>query len=197
VDTVDLLARWTAVWGDCRPVSYELRGCQPDRWVRFQSLPGSRRYASNDDEYAELMRRHITVLAELLQDEPDDEQEILVFTASWSADPDLKQRAAELSSVIPAATYWTSILTDDSGPEESTWTHIWVSAIRPDSEELARLLRLVADDVTGGVIITTVRMAWLYAPYDGGADVIAASREHRDQLRQRHRNWLSAHPKGL
>jgi hypothetical protein len=51
--------------------------------------------------------------------------------------------------------------------------------------------------VTGGVIITTAEMGWLYAPYDGGADVIAASPDHRDRLRRAHADWLSAHRSGL
>jgi hypothetical protein len=198
MDAVDLNARWTAAWGNCRPVSYELRSCLHDRWVRFHSLPNSQRYASNDDEYAELLRRHKTVIAELMQDQPGDgEQELLIFTASWSADSEPKERDAELLTVIPAATYWTSVLTDDSERAEPTWTHLWVSTTHRDGEDLAQLLCLVADYATGGVIITTAEMGWLYAPYDGGADVIAASGEHRDQLGQRHQNWLSAHPKGL
>lgn len=197
MDTAGLNARWTAAWGDCRPVSYELRSCLRDRWVRFHSLPGSQRYASNDDEYAELVRRHITVLAELLQHgNADGEQELLLLTASWSADPEPKERDAELSGMIPAATYWTSVLTDDNGPE-ATWAHLWVSATRLHGEDLAQLLRLAADYATGGVIITTAEMGWLYAPYDGGADVIATTAGHRDQLRQRHQDWLSAHPSGL
>ena len=42
----------------------------------------------------------------------------------------------------PAATYWTSVVTDDSIPGEETWTHLWESAARLDGEELPRLLRL-------------------------------------------------------
>ena len=66
VDTAGLTTLWARAWGDCRPVSYELRGCLHDRWVRFHSLPGSKRYADNEEEYAELIRRHLAVLAELL-----------------------------------------------------------------------------------------------------------------------------------
>ena len=139
-----------AAWGNCRPVSYELRSCLHDRWVRFHSLPGSQRYASNDDEYAELLRRHKTVIAELLQDQPGDgEQELLIFTASWSADSEPKERDAELLMVIPAATYWTSVLTADSEREEPAWTHLWVSATHLDGEDLAQLLCLVADYAPG------------------------------------------------
>lgn len=34
-------------------------------------------------------------------------------------------------------------------------------------------------------------------PYDGGADVILPDRLERDHLRNRHNDWLSAHPSGL
>ena len=108
-----------------------------------------------------------------------------------------RPRAAELAGAPPAAAYWTSVLTDDSIPAEETWTHLWASAARLHGEELPRLLRLAADDVTRGVIITTAEMGWLHHPYDGGADVIAASQGHRDKLRRAHADWLSAHRSGL
>jgi hypothetical protein len=86
---------------------------------------------------------------------------------------------------------------DDSIPAEEIWTHPWASAALLRGEELPRLLRLSADYATGGVIITTAEMSWLYAPYDGGADVIAGSPAHRDQLGRAHEDWLSAHRSGL
>ena len=198
MDVGGLTARWAEALGNCRPVGYELRGCLHDRWVRFHSLPGSKRYAGNEDEYAELLSTHLTVVAELLShDGGDRERELVVVTASWSAGPDPAPRDAGLAEVLPAASYWTSILTNDSGPGEETWTHLWVSASRLHSGGLSRLLRMTADYETAGVIITTADMGWLYHPYDGGADVIAASTGHRDQLRRAHPDWLSAHPSGL
>src|SRR5229473_7813616 len=98
VDTAELSVRWTAAWGDCRPVGHELRGCLRDRWVRFHSLPGSKRCAGNEGEYAELLRRHQTVLAELLQHGPGDgAEQLLVFTASWTANPGPEEREADLN----------------------------------------------------------------------------------------------------
>lgn len=145
------------------------------------------------------MHRHPSVLAELLScDSADEASVVVVVTASWTDSPGPAPRDAELAGILPAAAYRTSVLSDDSEPGAEIWTHLWVSAGRLRSEELARLLRLVADDGTRGVIIiTTAQMGWLYAPYDGGADVIAATAGHRDQLRQMHADWLSAHPAGL
>lgn len=197
MDIAALDARWKSAWGDCRPISYELRGCLHDRWVRFHSLPGSQRYASNDDEYAELLHRHTTVLTELLlNDKTSTGQELVLVTASWSSSPEPARREADLAEAMPTATYWTSVITDDSEPEP-VWTHLWMSTARLVEAPLRQLLRLAADYATAGVIITTAEMSWLYAPYDGGADVIAATPAQRDQLRDRHQDWLSAHPAGL
>ena len=146
---------------------------------------------------AELIRRHLAVLAELLSlGGGDRSRELVVVTASWSG-PQRAPRAAELVAALPTATYWTSVLTDDSIPADEVWLHLWASASHLRGEELSRLLRLVADDVTRGVIITTAEMGWLHAPYDGGADIIAARPGHRDQFRRSHEDWLSAHPSGL
>ena len=47
------------------------------------------------------------------------------------------------------------------------------------------------------MIIAPPDLAWLYAPYDGGADVLLANTALRDDLRDRHRQWLSSDPAGL
>jgi hypothetical protein len=197
VDTAELTSRWTAAWGACQPIADERRAWFPDRWVRFHSLPGSQRYATTDDEYTEILRRHLTVLAELVQPAPGSESdEILIITASWSADREPAQREPEVAQLMPAR-HWTSVLTDDSIPSEPAVAHLWVSTAGLASDSLTALLRLAADDVTASVIITTPAMGWLYHPYDGGADVIAPTSQQRDELRQRHAQWLSAHPRGL
>ena len=54
--------------------------------VRFHSLPGSQRYAESEEQYTEILRRHATILADLLSEdgEPGD-TDLLVVIASWSA----------------------------------------------------------------------------------------------------------------
>ena len=198
VDIADLSLRWKQAWGDCPPIGSDLRGSLRDTWVRFHSLPGSKRYADTEDEYAELLHRHQAVIAELIRDQDTDTgADLLVVAASWSGGPEPCPLEAEVSAAMPGACYWTSALTDDSDPSDPMWEHLWVAATRLDDDHLARLLRLVADDIAVDVIVTSAVMAWLYHPYNGGADVIAATAEQRDQLRDRHREWLSRHPSGL
>jgi hypothetical protein len=42
-----------------------------------------------------------------------------------------------------------------------------------------------------------VDLRWLFAPYDGGMDVVLPTTAERDHLRSAHSDWLSTHPAGL
>ncbi len=38
---------------------------------------------------------------------------------------------------------------------------------------------------------------WIYAPYDGGADIVLQSEIERDEIKKKYVAWLSQHPEGL
>lgn len=196
-DIGGLTLRWTRAWGPRPPLSYELRGRFPDRWVRFHSLPGSKRYAGSQEEHDEILHRHMTTLSQLTGHASHPGTSLLAITASWSQTATATDRSGQLCRAMPAAAYWTSVLTDDSPGDDQVWAHLWVSATSLSDPDLKELLRLAADDISGPVVITSADIRWLYAPYDGGADVITDTSQHRDQLRHQHRDWLSAHPSGL
>lgn len=72
-----------------------------------------------------------------------------------------------------------------------TWTNVYLATTALTPSALDPLLRLIADDGEVGLTITDSTFAWLYHPYDGGGDVIAPTRQGRDQLRQKHMDWIS------
>jgi hypothetical protein len=59
-----MLDAWDQWFPNCEPVAHHLRAAFPDRWVRFHSLPGAKRYADNDAEYATISERHNRILGE-------------------------------------------------------------------------------------------------------------------------------------
>jgi hypothetical protein len=190
VDTARLSELWEQQWPGCSKLPYLLRGLQ-DRWVRFHTLPGSKRYPGTKAEYDIILARHHTVLTELITTPT-----VLVVTAGYSdrsVPPESCQTAA---AVHPAATYWTSVCIDDE-PDWASWMHLYVNQTPWTVGCLDPLLRHVADDETGNVLITDAALRWLYHPYDGGMDIILPTTAERDALRSRHRDWLSAHPSGL
>lgn len=185
-----LAASWDARFPECPPVAHELRGSH-DLWVRFHSLPAGKRYASSEDEHAEVLARHHAVLTAL--GAPGGE--LLVVTMSWSPSTRPRRRDRQLARSAPNATLWRSLLLeqDEYG---AVWWHLFVTSVAM-LVELDPLLRLVADDQAGGVILMPRDLSWLYHPYDGGVDVIARSTVERDALASRFVGWLSDHPLGL
>ncbi|GGQ16416.1 hypothetical protein GCM10010266_44550 [Streptomyces griseomycini] len=154
--------------------------------MRFHSLPGSKRYAEDESEYAVVLERYNTVLDELFAG-----ADVYVITPVWATED-------EVASFRPGAGYWRSLLVeDDPDPEYRTYCHLSV-ARRPWRRGcIDELLRDVADDRVAGVLITDTRMQRVHHPYDGGADVFLATSEERDRMRDRHADWLSDHPSGL
>ncbi|MFT6819763.1 MAG: hypothetical protein ACJATT_003587 [Myxococcota bacterium] len=208
---------WSQTFGELPLVACELRVLLPDRWVRFDSLPESKRYADNQVEYAEVLRRQNQLVDELLCGKPgwmvtagtppDQFTDLTELSAAAAravvadiaAQADLADRAdlEFLSSLLGTA---PTRLTRDYRPAHHEpdspvrLLHGWPLRWQPGM--LDAWLRLIADDERFNTLILDAEFKRLIAPYDGGVDVIVATQEERDQLRQRHVDWLSPHPCG-
>ncbi len=182
---------WEARWPHLAPIGTSLRQ-EADGWVRFHSLPGSKRYAETPAEYATILHRHNAVLHELGAGTGD----LYVITSQLAFTPAPRRRNPVLSELLPAAECWAVLSWPYLDPTLA-YAHSYVSRLAWQPGSLDQLLRKVADEAIVDVIIAPADLAWLYAPYDGGADVILGTPALRDDLRDRHRDWLSHHPGGL
>lgn len=97
VDTAALSMMWDERWPGLPKLPYELR-CARGRWVRFHTLPGSKRYPETEAEYETILARHNTVLAELMIGPT-----VLVITAGYSDAPQPREpcRSTETTTVHP------------------------------------------------------------------------------------------------
>lgn len=178
---------WDSRWADTRPVGHDLRCIYPDRWVRFHSLPESKRYPESEAEYAVLLARHHAVLTDLgLAGR--------CFGLAMRFTDDLMPPLDPSEVAMPNAFLWRVVELPD---EEELDAAVYGAEFAYPSPAIDRLLRAVADDQEAGVILLPASGDWLYHPYDGGADVIAASAEHRDELAIRFADWLAPPPRGL
>ncbi|MCE6996201.1 hypothetical protein LZG04_15525 [Saccharothrix sp. S26] len=162
--------------------------------MRFDSLPGSKRYPDTDAEYDTVLRRYNAVLDELFHG-----QEVWIVTADWSDASDAPALSAQHALWNPGARHWTSVRTDEdeTDPDFSTYTHLHVGRRFWRTGLVDDLLRAVADDATGEVMITSLSSDRVHHPYDGGADVLLPTTGERDTLKRRHTDWLSTHQLGL
>ena len=178
-----LTGAWQARFGDQQPRGYFLRDSERERWVRFHSLPESKRYAESASEHAQVFERHRVVLEQLSDGGP-----LVVIAADW----DWRDMAAGWTrALLPKAWPWRASRDEPDEP----MTYFWVAEFAT-IDDLRPLLRAVADDV-GNALITAETLDWAYCPYDGGADVIAASPADRDRIARSHADWLPQNEAGL
>ncbi len=179
---------WERRWPSAEPLGYVLRAEYADQWVRFHSLPESKRYAENETEYDEILRRHRAVLRELQGS--TGTAALWVIAADWG----WRDSAAGWSrQKVSGAWPWRIGQTDDD--PDTGRNYFWAASGLSDAK-VNSLLLSAADD-QGRFVIGALDLAWLYCPYDGGVDVILPRPAERDALRDCHADWLSSHPGGL
>jgi hypothetical protein len=186
-------ALWRARRPGCPPIAHEFVETYSDCWVRFHSLPGSKRYPDSEDEYEMVLGRYNAVLDELFAD-----VDVYVVTEDWSLTPTEPGFHPERGVLHPdGVRWWTIPNVSDPDPEFHNYTPLYASRESWRRGCIDHILRAVADDVLSGVFVTDVQLRRIYHPYDGGADVILANPHERERLRDRHTGWLSQHPSGL
>ncbi|WP_437571867.1 DUF3885 domain-containing protein [Sorangium sp. So ce542] len=183
---------WRRHLDDSEPVAHLLRARFGDRWVRFHALPGSKRYPEDEEEMVMVLERHNRVIGSLAGEEGE-----LSLLSTERSSSELPSKG-ELAHLFPGAQAWRSVAMHKlSGDwEEPTYWHVFSSVVQWSRGVLDGVLRLVADDRAANVMLLSAR-GWLYHPYDGGADVIAPTRDERDRLATEFSAWLSNHPLGL
>jgi hypothetical protein len=172
---------WESRWQqpDLLATPDELKHRFPDLWVRFHCLPESKRYAEDESEYAVILGRYNTVLDDVFGD-----TDVYIVSIEYDSESERSQA-------------WRTVVTDEDPEFGSTYAHLSLRRVRWRSGMLDEELRRVADFQDAGGVVTDSDARWLFHPYDGGMDVLAPTIADRDSLRDRHRDWLSAHPLGL
>jgi len=167
-----------------------------DQWVRFHSLPESKRYAESELEHDEILRRHNTVIDQLVSEFNHAGDSLVVVTCAGSFSSLPVERGPAERAASSDAVYWRSIRREADHDDEY-WSHLYADMVEWNPGELDDLLLLVADGETSDAFVASNGFEWLYHPYDGGADVIAPNASVRDRLSDEHNGWLSSHPQGL
>ncbi|MFJ4329846.1 hypothetical protein [Streptomyces sp. NPDC088935] len=189
-----LAALWRARHPAVPPVAHTFRSAYADRWVRFHSLPGSKRYPESEDEYTAVLHRYNTVLDGLFTG-----RDVYVVTTDWSGTPDGPAAfPTPRRELHPHGVHWWTE-SDEADPDPAFHTHTRFYAGRRSWRHgcVDALLRAVADEALAGVFVTDTELRRIHHPYDGGADVVLATPGERGRFRDRHSDWLSSHPAGL
>lgn len=186
---------WTERFGETAPLGHRLRSTLPDRWFRIHSLPDSKRYPQSEQERELLLQRQDAVAREILG--PDCRLIAPVFEASSIGtnapldgfprrpfkcfasyrDPGDREGFGDDDDVSFDVSFWST---------RSSWNL---------AVERSLLLAIADDELR--VLWMDAASGEIFAPYDGGVDVIASDTARRDSLKSKFSAWLSGYPGGL
>lgn len=188
----DLAIFWEREFDSFPPEAHNLKHEFKDRWVRFHALPESKRYPENEQEYLEVFRRQNAVLQELV-----GKSNVLVVLPEYSESKEPTKPESELTAIFPTTEPWCSLKQHEEDDDYEIYWHLHVCEINFTGSELNSLFRLVANDEAGNIMIINLSKGVVFHPYDGGADIVLASKKQIDQLKEKYNEWLSPHPEGF
>lgn len=172
------LSLWRSFYGERDPIAYLLRQNDTDFWLRVHSLPESKRYAQNEAETREILRRHHLLASEVLADDA-----CILFFPSYAS--------KKFSALFRG--FNSEIFASYIEPEIT----LCAALTQWKTGAFDEILRCAANDEFRYISFLNTRSGEIFAPYDGGADLFLMSATRRDTLRARFHNWLSSHPQGV
>ena len=184
---------WDKNYPESNPIGHELKNVYPNRWFRIHSLPESKRYAESDDEYQIILNRQNKLISELI----GENSEILIVSGQYEMEltKNVSTEFLEYGKFEKCRT----IELHKIYPEEYEEDFFYSVYFRPEiwkRDSQNKLLKNIADDEFRAIFVCA-KMNCIIAPYDGGMDIIVESKEYRNKLKTRYKNWLSKREDGL
>jgi hypothetical protein len=180
---------WQTAFPNCPPISYLFKRELSNLWFRAHSLPESKRYAENESEMSEILRRQKVLIEDIIGN--DDE----CFVVCSFSDYYLKKFRlfgnffSFDSRPIPRAEFEP----DDEFSDKPCMISFGKQKITVD--EIKEVLILAANDEFRFFIVNLISKR-IFAPYDGGVDLILETSAKRDKFKLKYKNWLSSHSDG-
>jgi hypothetical protein len=179
---------WRQYHPTAQPLGWILRDVEESNWVRFHSLPESKRYPDDDAEKATILLRQNILADEVLGAEASS---WLVCCRAVGGGPERHMRPyRSLIARYNMTKVWS--FTADADLRFSAYAArvTWRAGTFDD------VLLQIADDEVSALWVSETTGA-VFAPYDGGIDCILASPAEMQGMKAQHRAWLSQYPGGL
>ena len=190
---MDFNQSWEANFPNCPPVSYLFKWKMESRWLRIHSLPDSKRYAENDAEVAELLRRQNTLLVDVV-----GQGEGCIFVASdWSESSDgipefskCPRLEGLIDNPLPSINQQEFDPVDEDDDYTSTFLRLGFGNHEVTDGLIDDVLLCVAEERISNFFVVNFRRSRIFAPYDGGVDLVLRDSDERSSFEHKYVHWL-------
>ncbi len=169
---------WAKNYSSSLPISYWFKHSLSTKWLRFHSLPGSKRYGETEQEWAILLQRQNDLLGEFLQ--PNDTVYIVI---NYIKETNVLFNEYQFNNI--------GVFVDRKN--ETVYQSFCAKAFWQYGA-LNNVLKAIANDEIMAYFIVPGNIV---APYDGGVDLIINSDFKKEELKNKYSKWLSAREDGM
>ena len=188
---------WDAIYPGVLPISYTFKHNYPNRWLRIHSLPGSKRYPSNDSDWTILFNRQNTIITDII----GNDAKIVIVTGDYFYEGLTELHPIEAVTSIKAFSFFKldEIDLHKIYPEQYEsgqfyrpifCTEFWQNGKFND------VLKDIAEDQLRAFFIS-IDKECIIAPYDGGIDILLRDTDTRDKCKLKYKDWLSEREDGM
>ncbi|MFN3209331.1 MAG: hypothetical protein ACE369_10080 [Roseovarius sp.] len=152
-------------------------------WTRFHALPESKRYPENDEEVGIILDRANTLATECF-----GERACVWIAAAYYSDFALEIDDLPSRLNLSKAMVW---IDENQKPGDQMEWSVFASRLEWKRSCLDRLFREIADDRERAVLFSEETQT-VFAPYDGGFDIVSLHPGKILQLERTYRPWMSS-----
>jgi len=189
-----LMSEFVSLWKrhhpTAPPVAHVLRKAERYTWVRFHSLPLSKRYATSKREKWMVLDRANKLANRVLGES----------SRCWlvQAEPDYGDAANDADLYGTIRQYRLEFQFEHPAPEDDCNYRIFAAPVVWSAGTFNDLIAKRADDqLPLPTLWVSVETGAAFAPYDGGSDLFLPNPGDVDDLKREFSDWLSDHREGL
>lgn len=176
---------WRSLYPKCAPIVYSLKYELPNKWLRFHSLPNGKRYPQNSDELKEVLFRYNCILKEIMS----NVAEVFIVFAFVAAASDIRNQQDYVNKLYKFKDKF-SVLYDEAPYIISS------KIISFKGSDFNNIFEKIANDEVDNFVIINPKNGDIFAPYDGGVDLIINNAQKLKAMRNKYSNWLSSREDG-
>ena len=172
-------------------MNFTFRTTYPNRWLRIHSLPNSKRYPENETELAIVLNRQNLVISDIFNENED----IYIVRSEFYIENiegfDLNQEFNfEEIDILNLKEFFNGEYESDDK------LSVQVSKTNWKKNYFNNLLEDIANDVSM-IFFVSINEPTIFAPYDGGMDIIYQNEFKRNHFKEKYRDYLSERIDGL
>lgn len=187
---------WEAFYPNAEPTGWLMRAANVQHWVRFHSLPLSKRYAETEEEVSILLDRQNELASETL----GGNQLCWLVQACWISQDgyvEMTDKSEMFKETREFGLTHAFSFCEDEGGDDATFWNVMTAPVRWIQDGFNDVLLRIANDQAAPTLWASVESGAVFAPYDGGVDIFLPSEAMVEELQSKHADWLSSHPEGL